>query len=262
MLINNITKCCKPRRLYNFKGNEHSDNCNKKRYKHYEELSEDILRAKSILKAQKDVQNSNKMKLYKAMPAITTAALTTTIAITQPGKLSTKVKTGLGFLAIIGAVNTGMDFIKKIIDKKYENKEEGSQNALKKAVLTLGGCLGAGILASAGIKGIKKISKDTNFAKFLASEAKQAADEIDSSKLGKFFDEKINPFCKKHQKTIGFIAALAPVAALFSSIKVEDEMAKSLSDDVNKKAMQNYEKGKEIQRIARENFDAVDAIEV
>ena len=67
MLINETTiNCCKPKRFTTFKGTESSKNGERRvRGKRYQEMNDDVLKLRSILKAHKDVQNSSKMRTFK-----------------------------------------------------------------------------------------------------------------------------------------------------------------------------------------------------
>ena len=122
MRIDHITNCLKSKVFGNysdFKESESlrdslSQNKGAKRYKHYEELSDDVLCARSIIKAHQEVEKSGKMRMFKAIPAISTAIITTSIAITQPGKLAAKAGAGLGFLALSSSVDLMSDLIGNI----------------------------------------------------------------------------------------------------------------------------------------------------
>ena len=64
MLIeNNLTNCRKPRQ-FAFRGNPNpSESGRVLRYKHFEQIDDDTLKLKSIIKAHQDVNESGKMKM-------------------------------------------------------------------------------------------------------------------------------------------------------------------------------------------------------
>jgi hypothetical protein len=126
MKINNISKCCKPRKASNFTGNELTDNSNKPmRFKHYEQMSHEDLCAYSIKKAHSEVMNSRKNKVREALPQITAALIGTSFAIAQPGKLSDKAKTGLGYFVLYNVVSKMLDASREVVSKsKVEDKEK------------------------------------------------------------------------------------------------------------------------------------------
>ncbi len=251
MQINNVAlraEKCKPHRLTGF---ERSINftSNKVRYKHYEEINDDVLKARSIIKAHQDVQNGNKMRIYKALPGIATGIVTTSIAIARPGKLSQKLVTGLGFLAALTGLNA-------INDIAFSKDNEDKKNGLA--------TLGALTLAGAGIGAVAKNSgKSTKtITKFLTKEAKQLAREIDKTKLAKYSNKYIEPFIKEHTK-LNSAAPFITIAATgvlnaFASLG----LLKGMSKDIKEMACKNYEKGKLIQQIARNHYNSIDAIEV
>ena len=113
MEITNISKCHKPYHSGTFKGSENVKG--KVRYKHFEQLSDDVLSVRSILKAHKEVENSNKMRAFKAIPTLTTALIGTSIAIAQPGKLSKKMSAGLGFLMLSKGIDLFAETTKIIV---------------------------------------------------------------------------------------------------------------------------------------------------
>ena len=262
MLISETTiNCCKPNRFTTFKGTEHSDSPRGKvRYKHFEQMSDDMLQLRSVLKAHKDVQESNKMRLFKAMPELTTILLGTTIALTQPGKLAAKAGAGLGFLALTSVLCAGSNAIADKFEKN-ETKEKEPLTAKKvvKAVALTAGAIGVGALAYAGAKNSNFVKKATNF---VSKELKQLTSEINDTKLAKFFDEKVAPFTQKHSKAVNVARTVAPLGVLVGSVASEIALADSLSEDIKDKAKANYEKGKAIQAQARAHFDSIDAQEV
>ena len=245
--------CCKPNRYISFKGEDSTSSTRKVRYKHYEQMSDEVLSLRSVLKAHKEVQESNKMRLFKAMPEITTALIGTTIALTQPGKLAAKAGAGLGFLALSKIVNAVGD---KIIENNKKQKDEkfNAKKALKttaKVALSLGTiALGAATL------------KNSKASSFFKKEAVQLAKEINSTKLGKFVEKTILPFTTKHSKAVDAIGAFAPFGIIAGSAMAQLNLADSLSEDIKQKATQNYAKGKLIQAQARAHFDSIDAEEV
>lgn len=262
MLISETTlNCCKPNRFTTFKGTEHSDSPRGKvRYKHFEQMSDDMLQLRSVVKAHKDVQESNKMRLFKAMPELTTVLLGTTIALTQPGKLAAKAGAGLGFLALTSALCAGSNAISDKFEK-HENKEKRPLTAKRvvKTVALTAAAASVGALAYAGAKNSNFVKKATNF---VSKELKQLTSEINDTKLAKFFDEKVAPLTQKHAKAVNIGRNIAPLGVLVGSIASEVALADSLSEDIKEKASLNYAKGKAIQAQARAHFNSIDAKEV
>ena len=262
MLISETTiNCCKPNRFTSFKGTEHTKSSKGKvRYKHYEQMSDDLLSLRSVLKAHKDVQESNKMRLFKAMPEITTALLGTTIALTQPGKLAAKAGAGLGFLAFTSALCVGSNAITDKFEKNQNNEKQQitAKKVIKAAALTAG-TVGIGALAYIGAKNSKFVKKAT---KFVSSEIKQLTTEINNTKLAKFLDETVAPFAQKHPKATNITRNIAPLGILVGSVTSEIALADSLSEDIKEKAKANYIKGKAIQAQARAHFDSIEAQEI
>lgn len=244
--------CCKPNGYISFKGEDSKSSTRKVRYKHYEQMSDDVLSLRSVLKAHNEVQKSNKMRLFKAMPEITTALIGTTIALTQPGKLATKAAAGLGFLALSKAVNVVGD---KIIES---NKKQDDKNASKKVLKTIAKiALGAGAIAL-GVVALK----NSKASSFLEKEAAQLAKEINETKLGKIVENKFVPFTTKHAKAFDVASAVAPFGIIAGSAMTQLNLADSLSKDIKEKATQNFAKGKLIQAQARAHFDSIEAQEV
>ena len=245
--------CCKPNRYISFKGEEKNNSPERKvRYKHYEQMSDELLALRSVLKAHEEVQESNKMRLFKAVPEITTALIGTTIALTQPGKLAAKAAAGLGFLALSKVVNVVGD---KIIES---NKKQDDENASKKVLKTIAKiALGAGAIALGAVA--LKNSKASNFLK---KEAGQLAKEINSTSLGKLVEEKVLPFTTKHAKAIDTFGAFAPLGIIGASSLAQLKLADSLAKDIEEKTKSNFIKGKLIQSQARAHFDSIDAQEV
>lgn len=260
MLIHETTiNCCKPNRYILFKGQNSQNTTRKVRYKHYEQISDEVLCAKSILKAHNDVQDSKKMRLFKALPTITTALAGASIAITQPGKLAAKVGAGLGFLAVTNFVSAGFDILGEKLNKKSgENKENSKFKKIIKPVLVVAGCA---VGATAVVMG-KKTGKFDKVSKFFSKEAQQLADEINNTKLAKSTEKNILPFEQKNKKTMGLLGIFAPLGVLIGGIGTQIALADSLSGDIKKRAVQNFAKGKVIQAQARAHFDSIDAQEV
>ena len=267
MLINETTiNCCKPKRFIAFKGTEQSENPKRKvRYKHYEEMSDEVLSLRSVLKAHKEVENSGKMRLFKAMPRITTVLLGTTIALTQPGKLSAKAAAGLGFLALTDTLCLATDKAAQVLDERQKRNQEQSQqqktgkfDTVKKVAKTAL-AIGIGVAACVGVKNSKAFK---NASKFIAKEGKQLADEINNSRIAKYCEEKITPFVQKHSKGVEIAKGIAPIGVIVGSTLAQMGLADSLSEDIKEKATKNYIKGKQIQQVAREHFNSIDAQEV
>jgi len=211
-----------------------------------------VLSARSIIKAHQDAQKSSKMCLYKAIPYIATGIVTTSLALTRPGKLSEKAATGLGFLAVMAGIKSADNLFKK--DKTKQEKAES---------ITALGALGAAALGVAAIK--KGKSGESIFGKavgFMQKEAGQLSKEIDSLKFEKYSKKHIEPFIKKYPKlsfAIPYITTIVTGSmATFSRLN----LLKSISHDIKNDACRNFEKGKAIQKAAREHFDSIDAKEV
>lgn len=263
MKINNLNLNCQKPRHFGSSVTTESSTKKKLRYKSFEQMDDKTLMLRSIIKAHKDVNKSNKMKLYKAMPAIATGIIGTTLAITQTGNLSSKLASGLGFLVAAKLVEKTSDSVDKIVDKNWADKEDSS-NVLAKTVIKAGATFaGASLAALALYKGGQSvadhISKSSGgLAKILKSDASQLVSEINNSKLGKFVSEKVMPFDNKLQKA----NILAPIAAIIGLVGARSELSQSITDDINNKAVVNFVKGKVIQQAARDEFDKIDAKEV
>ena len=253
MQINNIAitanKCKKPCVFKSFTGNENCSSERKKvRYKHYEEMSNDALKARSIIKAHQDAQNSAKMHLYKAIPTITSGIIATSLAITRPGKLSAKAATGLGFLATMAGLTALGDILVSSDKSKRKN-----------AYATLGSIATVGAGAAMMAKGAGKGSK---VADFFTKEANQLSKEINATKLARLSNEYVEPFIKKHPKFTAFVPFITAISTSVLGGLSSVGLLKGLSQDIKKNACDNFEKGKAIQNIAKEHFDSIDAIEV
>ena len=255
--------CCKPNRYISFAGEEDNNSSQKKvRYKHYEQMSDDVLVLRSILKAHDEVQKSNKMRFLKALPAITTTLIGTTIALTQPGKLASKAAAGLGFLALSKAFDVAAG---KITERKQNqdnnnnnNNNNNKETDNKKTIKTIGKiALGVGAIALSVFA--LKNTKILNFAK---QESNQLAKEINNTKLGKFVENKMLPFAAKHPKTINTIGNLAPLGIICTSCLTQLKLADSLVNDLKEKTANNFAKGKLIQAQARAHYDSIDAQEI
>lgn len=267
MQINSLD-CCRPkRRINNFTGNYDSD---KKRmpHKHYEQMSDDMLGIRSVIKAHNEVKHSPKGQLLKNMPKITTAFVLTSLALTQPGKLSAKAAAGLGFLTLFKSMDITYNAVNQTIDEHYKNAEPTKENEKNKFFLKTGSFLLTTAILSAsaavGLKAGKKIA-DKHFgtvANFVKKEAATLANEIDNTKLGKFFSKVVEPFAKKHQKTANAAKTILPFGFLAIGMGTQNILSKSFKEDVKNKSFDNFIKGKLIQAKAREEFDKIDAEEV
>jgi len=262
MQINNILNCQKPKSFTGLK------ETGKVRYKHYEEMPDEMLSAYSMLKAKRDVSRSGKSKLLKAMPAITSTIIATSLALTQPGKLSTRMKSGVGFLVLLSGVNFLGDKLSKLayngLNKDNKDVEKASDNKLKAGLIgtvgALGAILGGGALL---VKNKDKIlNSNSKPVQFLKEEAQKLASEINNSKLGKLVEEKLNPFMSKHQKGFRALKNVLPFGAIIAGSVASDKLSDSLSKDFSQKTLKNYIKGKAAQQDARAHFDSIDAIEV
>ena len=256
MLINETTlNCCKPKRFSTFTGSENSKFKERKvTAKHYHQMSDDVLSLHSVVKAHKEVENSAKMRLYKAMPEITTALVATSLALTQPGKLSAKAGAGLGFLVLSSAMSVVGDTVSKIASKNKNKEEQNTKDKIK--AFALGAAtVAVGALAVFGAKNTKFFNKASNF---IAQDVKKLADEVNNSKFGKFVEKRI----QKNQKELSTAGFLAPFGVIAGSFLGQIALADSLSQDIKEKAQKNFLKGKLIQQQAKAHYDSIDAKEI
>ena len=264
MQINNILNCHKPKSFTGMK------NKGKVRYKHYEQMSDQALTVYSTAKAYKEVRDSKKSKLMQAMPIITSTLVATSLAMTQPGKLSSRVNSGVGFLALLGGMNILTDAFSKLAYKALSKNtdkndtEKRSQNNLKAGVIGAVGAIGA--IAGAGIAISKNksaiLNSSSKVVQFIKGEGEKLASEINNTKLGKKIEEVVNPFMEKHAKGFRVARNLAPIGLILGGGVAGSALKESLSDNLAEKALQNFIKGKAAQKDAREHFDSIDAIEV
>lgn len=259
--INSID--CKRKGLNFTNSGEINSSKGKKRYKHYEEVSDDVLRMRSILTAHQEVSRSGKMQFFKAIPTITAGAIGLSLGLTRPGKLSAKIATGLGFLALVQLTGKAFDGINKIVDNKYlkNNDDNEAKKTLEKLGLTFA-LFSTSVLAAFGLKKLANAKALSPVSDFVKKEAATLSNEINETKLGKFVDKTLNPFANKHKDAMATLSLMSPFALLglesFAAIKVSD----GLSKDIQQKANENYQKGKIVQALAREHFNSIDAIEV
>ena len=264
MQINNILNCHKPK---SFTGLRETG---KVRYKHYEEMPEQSLRLYSMAKAYKDVKDSKKSKLLKAMPVITSTLIATSYALTQPGKLSAKVNSGVGFLALVNGFNflsdKISDFAYKHLSKKTDENDKKAKYENSSKASTIGALGAMGALVGAGVAIAKNktaiLNSSSKVVKFIKGEAGKLVSEINNTKLAKTIEEKFNPFMARHAKGFRTARNLAPFGIIIGSAIAGGALKESLSNDLSKKAVQNFIKGKAAQKDAREHFDSIDAIEV
>ena len=180
----------KPHKLMNYTGQENSREQKRNvRYKHYEQMDDKTLKAYSIARAYKKTQNSSKMHLLRAIPLIATTLIGTSLALSQPGKLSAKAAIGLGFLTLAKSTNEISDVVDEVIDEKFVTQKQDKNTNIKKNLLKLGATLttvlavaGAGAFAvKNGKKLLTKIApKTTNFFK---GEVSQLTREINNTKF-------------------------------------------------------------------------------
>ncbi len=271
MQINNLLNCCKPRHF----GNSATESCpegKRLRYKHYEEMDNDTLSKLCLKKAYDTAQNSKKMRIRNLIPALAVGAIGTSVAITQPGKLANKLAYGLGFLAITGGVGALSKKVTSLADeigsvKKGNGKDDSANKkaarfgftagflAMGTALLAL--CSAPKLMASMATK-----HPQNKLIRFIASEKDKLAAEINDSKLGKFVENKLNPFLKKNPKTEKALDIFAPIAAVLGFVPIYSKLTKSISDDIRKNATDNFFKAKLIQKKAKEHFDKIEAQEV
>ena len=254
MKINNITNCCKPRTGNAYKFGSHPNSLSERssgsvRYKHFEQMNDDVLMSKCIIKAHESVQNGSKMRLYKAIPTIATGVIAGGIAITQPGKLAAKAASGLGFLALTEAYDTV---------KKLDAKNPNNPTPVNTAVKFMAGVIGATAL----VKGASKTKQAEKITNFVSKESAKLAQEINSTKLAGFVEKTINPVVDKHPKiaTAGLLGGVVATSAASNMANVA--LLRGMSSDIKQQANDNFAKAKTIQQIARNHFNSVDAIEV
>ena len=231
----NLIDCCKPKRKFSpaFSGNSEEK---KPRIlvKHYETMPDDVLERLSLIKAQAQVEKSAKMRVLKAIPLVGATILTTSIALSQPGKLSAKAANGLGFLALTGIATKLANFV----NKKNEGKD--NKEAALRSMAAIGGVL---VGATALAKGKDVVSKALpNLTNFISKDVSKLANEIDTSKFGNFFNKTINPILEKDKSKLAL--ALAPVATIATSLLAGFGLSKGIAKDLSQKAKENYAQGK------------------
>lgn len=268
MQVNHISKSSHPSKYLSCTGASNNLNSKKVRYKHYYEMEDGDLRAYSIAKAYNTVQNSGKMRLKKSLPAIASTIIATSIAIAQPGKISTRIKSGLGFLATVSIIGSALKYIPKLMDNYYSKKmlKTGAEipkerRDIAESSATLLG--GAGLLLVAGLLSRKRpVLKPNKLTNFIAKEGATLSNELQQTKIGQFVQNKLNPFVTKHQKAFNIGTLLSAVGISAFSQVANFKLTKSISKDFNKQTMDNYIKGKAAQADARAHFDSIDAIEI
>ena len=268
MQINSL-ECCRPKRRINtFTGEYNSENKNRMRRKHYKQMNDDVLATRSVIKAHKEVAQSPKGQLIKAMPNISTSLILTSLALAQPGKLSAKAARGLGFLVLLKGADKISQSVYDSFNKKSNNETKDKKALIKDSAIKFAtaalACTGAVIGSLLLLKGGKSLLNkvNPNISKFFKGEAKTLAKEINNSKVGKYFEKNINPFISKHQHKFDVASDIIPFIAAFAGIKAQDKLGQSLSKDLCIKAKENYEKGKIVQQLAKEKFDEIEAQEV
>ncbi len=266
MKIFNTIDCCKPRRRMNFKGQGNSVQRNSKvRYKHFEQMDDATLTAHSVAKAYRDVKKSGKMQILKAVPVIVATVIGTSLVLSQPDKLSAKAARGLGFLALIKTMNKAIDITDAVIDKRVNENEK---NSLKTNFIKFGAAVGTALACAIGAvsiaKGANKVLNKfaPSVSNFISSEFQTLGKEINGSKFGSFVNTKVNPFISKHQTKFNVAADIIPYISALGGIYAQEKLRGNLSNDIKNKAQQNYQNAKEIQRMAKENFDNIEAQEV
>ncbi len=262
MQINNIINCHKPK---NFTGMKDTGRV---RYKHYEEMPDQVLRMHSMISAYKEVRDSKKSKLLKAMPIITNTLIATSLAVTQPGKLSAKVSSGVGFLALLGGLNFLSDKFSNLTYRGIKKDNDDVKSNLTKKIIsyTVGtvGAIGAVVGGAVALSKNKTkiLDSSSKAVQFLKSEAEKLTSELNNSKLGKKVQEKFMPFMEKHEKAFSRAKYIAPIGLIVGSSVADTFVRDSISNDFSNKTMRNYIKGKAAQQDARAHFDSIDAIEV
>ncbi len=265
MQINSTNQidCCKPKRKNFTGGSENNSPKGKVRYKHFEQMNDDVLKVRSIVSAHREIEKSGKMQVFKAIPAITTGLIGLSISLTQPGRLSSKLTSGLGFLALVKMSSLAFDKIDNFIDKKYQKNND--TNEAKKSIEKIGSYFVAAAGIFGAIAGVKKLGATKQLeplTSFISKESKTLAKEINSTKLSNFVDNNLNPFMQRHKDTNMTLSMLSPLASIGLGTLASVKMSESLSKDIKEKAEYNFEKAKLVQSMAKEHFDSIDAIEV
>ncbi len=267
MNVKNISlNCRKPRQFGNNVSPETATG--KKPYKHFEQMDDDTLMLKSVLKAHNEVEKSNKSKLFKAMPAIATGILGATFALTHPGKLSGKVATGVGFLVAANVTDKISEKADSLVKNNWKTDNKTPRAKVEKAAVETGLTITGAALALTGIAyatsslvgAVKK--SPSKLAQALTNDGQKLIKEINSSKVGNFVSEKIMPLEAKHTKAINATRILAPFGAVALYSGVQNKLIDGMSKDIKEKSAFNFAKGKLIQEAARKEFDKIDAEEV
>lgn len=241
MLINNNKQYYKFR-SYGFKGQNSPDNTGEKmRYKHHQKLSDDVLIARSIIKAHDKAQNSPKTKLLQAIPSIGAAIIATSIGLAQPEKLSNKLTAGLGFLALFeGSKKLDDIFTNSNKAKIQEGKKPDSP--LKTTLLSLG------VLFTSAIGVIalsKKAANSTQIGKFLKKEGQKLGEEINSTRIGQFVENTFEPLRKKHSKAASLINFGVILSTITAQPIAQFKLLGDIANDIQKDTIKNYKKAKE-----------------
>ena len=249
MQISRINNC-RPKPRVMFLANEKGSFEGKVRYKRYDEPNDDVLCAKSIIKAHESVEKSTKARLLKAIPLITTGILTTGIMIAQPGKTSSKVAKGLGFLALC----EGFD----ILRNKFSKKDE-SEKANIKAACTM---LGAAVATGAGLKMLSNTKTFESVKNFVQKDAQNLANTINDTKVAKFLDKNVNKIANNHPHlaNVGLFSSLT--LAMGVNTKAKKDLTQSIKEDIKQNSCKNFIQGKLMQDMARQYYNSIDAEEI
>ena len=265
MKINNLD-CCRPRRRrFSFQAQDENIKNKKVLYKHYEAVSDEKLADLSIERAKKQVQQSGKMKVFKALPILGALVAGTSIALTQSGKTTDKLRAGLGFLMLLGGlvdVNKGVSTVAQKIDN--ENKDKKASALLKGGLYFATGAtmIGMGAVATnmASNLASKVLPKANNEGLQKALEG--AKNAINNSKVSEFLQNKVDPVLAKNK----FLQkAIAPLTVAVSSIGInvaQNKLAKEMGKDVVLKSQENFLKGKVAQAEIKARYDQIDAKEI
>jgi len=267
MKINNID-CCKPKRRLSFQSESRSNASGSKKitYKHYWEMSQEDLYKRSVVRAGKKAEKSGKMRIFRALPLIGTSIIGASLALTQPGKTTSKIAAGLGFLVF----EKGLEDIYKGSSKAYDNADETTKAGLGKESLAKGGLfaltgatmlMGSAIAAKGG-KNIFSNLSNSKTGKVIVKEVQKLKDEINTSKIGNILENTVDPFFEKH-KTLSFLLPLTTMVAASLGVnkaqgKLASEINKTFTDDIQA----NYIKGRKSQMQMKAKFDKIDAKEI
>lgn len=218
----------------------------RKQFDGISKLSDEQILQISAQKTQEDVNKSKTAKLYKALPAMVAATLMGISAVSQPGKLSNKMRAGAATGGYLVGANLILNTAGKIWNKLKEQKNNTSENKKDKmnpfikVALQVAGSIGvivAGFYAIAkGKQGLVKTFPKTaeNLTKF----GKDVAEKLNKSKaqnLVQNVSNKYQGFITKHPSFKNVAANAFPATLLAYFVA-----SFGLSSKLNEKANENF----------------------